>query len=79
MLRNADNICMSPWGDLIICEDTAGYCGLVGLRPDGQQYYFANNVYTDSELAGICFAPDGKTMFLNIQEQGLTLAINGPW
>ena len=79
ILRNADNICMSPWGDLIICEDTAGYCGLVGLRPDGQQYYFANNPYTDSELAGICFAPDGKTMFLNIQEQGLTLAINGPW
>jgi len=79
ILRNADNICMSPWGDLIICEDTAGHCRLIGLRPDGQQYYLANNAYTDSELAGICFAPDGKTMFVNIQEQGLTLAINGPW
>jgi hypothetical protein len=79
ILRNADNICMSPWGDLIICEDTAGHCGLVGIRPDGTQYYLADNAYTDSELAGICFAPDGKTMFVNIQVQGLTLAINGPW
>jgi hypothetical protein len=79
ILRNADNICMSPWGDLIICEDTAGHCGLIGIRPDGMQYYLADNAYTDSELAGICFAPDGKTMFVNIQGQGLTLAINGPW
>ena len=70
---------MSPWGDLIVCEDTAGHCGLAGLRPDGTQYYLADNAYTDSELAGVCFSPDGKTMFLNIQEQGLTLAINGPW
>ena len=79
LLRNADNITMSPWGDLIISEDTAGHCGLVGIRPDGTQYYLADNAYTDSELAGVCFSPDGKTLFINIQVQGLTLAINGPW
>lgn len=79
VLRHADNIVMSPWGDLLVCEDTAGHCGLVGLKPDGSQYYIADNAYTDSELAGVCFSPDGKTMFLNIQVQGFTLAINGPW
>lgn len=79
VLRHADNITMSPWGDLLVCEDTAGHCGLVGLKPDGSQYYLADNAYTDSELAGVCFSPDGKTLFLNIQVQGLTLAINGPW
>jgi hypothetical protein len=79
VLRHADNITMSPWGDLLVCEDTAGHCGLVGLKPDGSQYYLADNSYTDSELAGVCFSPDEKTMFLNIQVQGLTLAINGPW
>jgi hypothetical protein len=79
VLRHADNIVMSPWGDLLICEDTAGHCGLVGMKPDGTQYYLADNAYTDSELAGVCFSPDGKTLFLNIQVQGLTLAINGPW
>jgi secreted PhoX family phosphatase len=79
MLRHADNIMISPWGDLIVCEDTADHCGLVGIRPDGQQYMLADNAYTRSELAGICFSPDGKQMFVNIQIEGITLAITGPW
>jgi uncharacterized protein len=79
LLRNADNITASPWGDLIICEDTADHCGLVGIRPDGGQYALADNAYTGSELAGICFSPDGAVMFVNIQYRGLTLAITGPW
>jgi secreted PhoX family phosphatase len=79
ILRNADNITMSPWGDLIVCEDTADHCGLVGIRPDGTLYALADNAYSDSELAGVCFSPDGSTLFVNIQEPGMTLAINGPW
>lgn len=79
ILRNADNITMSPWGDLIVCEDTTGYCGLVGITPGGQQYQLADNTYEPSELAGICFSPDGSVMFVNIQLRGLTLAITGPW
>jgi secreted PhoX family phosphatase len=79
LLRNADNITASPWGDLIICEDTADHCGLVGIRPDGSQYALADNAYSNSELAGVCFSPDGAVMFVNIQYRGTTLAINGPW
>ena len=79
LLRNADNLTMSPWGDLIVCEDTSDHCGLVGIRPDGTQYRFADNAYSNSELAGVCFAPDGRTLFVNIQYPGTTLAINGPW
>lgn len=79
VLRHADNITLSPWGDLIVCEDTAEHCGLVGITPDGQQYKLADNAYTRSELAGICFSPDGLTMFVNIQINGQTLAITGPW
>jgi secreted PhoX family phosphatase len=79
LLRNADNISMSPWGDLIVCEDTANHCGLVGVRPDGTQYPVADNAYSNSELAGVCFGPDGHTMFVNIQYPGMTLAITGPW
>jgi secreted PhoX family phosphatase len=79
VLRHADNITMSPWGDLIVCEDTADHCGLVGVRPDGRLYVFADNAYSSSELAGICFSPDGRIMFVNIQYRGLTLAITGPW
>jgi hypothetical protein len=79
LLRHADNLVMSPWGDLIICEDTYEHCGLVGIKSNGEQYQLADNPYTDSELAGICFSPDGSIMFVNIQERGLTLAIRGPW
>jgi len=79
VLRHADNLTLSPWGDIIVCEDTAAHSGLVGITPDGRQYALADNAYTRSELAGICFSPDGSVMFVNIQIRGLTLAITGPW
>ena len=79
LLRNADNLTMAPWGDLVFCEDTSEHCGLVGVRPDGSQYAIADNAYSTSELAGVCFSPDGNTMFVNIQYPGITLAITGPW
>jgi secreted PhoX family phosphatase len=79
LLRNADNLTMAPWGDLIVCEDTSNHCGLVGIRADGSQYELADNPYSNSELAGVCFSPDGKTLFVNIQYPGMTLAITGPW
>lgn len=79
ILHNADNLTMAPWGDLIVCEDTADHCGLVGIRPDGSLYELADNAYSGSELSGVCFSPDGKTMFVNIQYPGTTLAITGPF
>ena len=79
ILRNADNLTMAPWGDLIVCEDTSDHCGLVGIRPDGSQYQLADNPHSTSELAGVCFSPNGKTLFINIQYPGMTLAITGPF
>jgi uncharacterized repeat protein (TIGR03803 family) len=79
LLRGADNLTMAPNGDLMVCEDTATHCGIVGIGPDGMQYAIADNAYSDAELAGVCFSPDGKTMFVNIQYPGMTLAITGPW
>lgn len=79
LLHNADNITASPWGDLLVCEDTSSHCGVVGIRPDGTQYEVCDNAYSDSELAGACFSPDGTILFVNIQYPGMTLAITGPW
>lgn len=79
LLQNADNLTMAPWGDLIVCEDTLGHCGLVGIRPNGRLYALADNPYSSSELAGACFSPDGKILFVNIQYPGITVAITGPW
>jgi secreted PhoX family phosphatase len=82
LLKNCDNLTMAPWGDLLVCEDTKydnGGCALVGIRPDGSQYLLAHNAYSESELAGVCFSPNEKILFINIQYPGMTLAITGPW
>lgn len=90
LLDSVDNIVTAPWGDLILCEDKVAQANVVtnygaynflrGVTPAGRIYTLARNRYPGgSELAGACFAPDGETMFLNIQASGLTLAITGPW
>ncbi len=79
VVEDADNLTISPWGDLIVCEDRAtDVVRLVGVTPDGRQYPFAMN-HSNGELAGVCFSPDGSTLFVNIQKRGLTLAVTGPW
>jgi len=79
LLENADNLTVSPWGNLIVCEDSDGEQNLVGVTPEGKLYRFARNAMSDSELAGSTFSPDGSTLFVNIQHEGLTLAVTGPW
>jgi secreted PhoX family phosphatase len=78
-LDMGDNLTVSPWGDLLVCEDARTSCSLVGVTPGGALYPFAENAYGESELAGACFAPNGRTLFVNVQARGLTLAIDGPF
>ena len=78
-LNMCDNLCVTPWGDLLVCEDGAGHDRLVGVRPNGSLYAFARNAKSISELTGCCFAPDGQTLFCNIQGLAMTFAIQGPW
>ncbi|HCR17670.1 MAG TPA: phosphatase [Candidatus Latescibacteria bacterium] len=79
LVENADTLTVSPWGDLVICEDGQGDDGLVGVTPSGDLYKFGRNAMNESEFAGATFSPDGSTLFVNIQSPGLTLAITGPW
>lgn len=79
LMKNADNLCTSPWGDLIICEDSKSSNRLVGITPAGKLYTFAQVGSGNSEFAGSIFSPDGRTLFVNIQNKGLTLSISGPW
>lgn len=79
IIRNADNLTVGPTGDLFVNEDGPGRDGIVRIRPDGTLERFAATRVSISEMAGVCFSPDGRTMFVNIQAQGLTLAIDGPW
>lgn len=78
IVKNCDNLTVSPWGDIITCEDNLRPY-LVGVTPKGEFYKLAQNVGFKSEFAGAVFSPSGKTLFVNIQHEGLTLAITGPW
>ncbi len=79
MFQNCDNLTIAPWGDVVICEDKADP-RILGITPDGKVYPIAKNIgYRKSEFAGPVFSPSGKTLFINIQTPGLTLAITGPW
>jgi secreted PhoX family phosphatase len=79
LIENADNLTVSPWGDLIVCEDRDGQVvRLVGVTPNGKCYPFAMN-HLRTELAGVTFSPDGTTLFVNLQHVGMTMAITGPW
>jgi secreted PhoX family phosphatase len=78
VLDMPDNICMAPWGDLLVAEDGAGEQLLRGITPDGRVYDLARNAASHGELAGICVSPKGNALFLNLQLDGLTLAITGP-
>jgi uncharacterized protein len=74
-----DNITAGPHGFAIACTDGEDDQWLVGIGNDGGTFPFAFNAMSDSEFTGATFTPDGQTLFANIQDPGLTLAIWGPW
>lgn len=79
LMKACDNLTVSPWSDIVICEDDGDSSALVGITPKGALYHIGH-VDMESELAGACFSPDGTTLFVNIQKNpGQTLAITGPW
>ena len=78
LLEMCDNVTMAPWGDLVICEDGTGEQFVRGVARDGTVYNIAKN-HSGSEFAGACFAPNAPHLFVNIQVDGLTLEITGPW
>ena len=92
VLNAPDNICVSPRGGLVLCEDGGGEEFLHGLTTDGEIFPFAKNTallngevngivgdFSGSEWAGACYSPDGKWLFANLQSPGITFAITGPW
>ena len=76
-----DNLTVAPNGHLIVCEDQ--YTLLVdnhlrGITPEGKPYKLGR-LRLSTELAGACFSPDGKWLFVNAYSPTRTLAITGPW
>jgi len=76
-----DNLTVAPWGDLVVCEDQ--YTPIVrnhlrGITPEGIAYPIGL-LREQTELAGACFSPDGRTLFVNMYSPAKTVAITGPW
>jgi uncharacterized protein len=92
VLNMPDNICVSPRGGLVLCEDGTANPSVHGLTTEGQLFTFArNNImlagetrgitgdFRAREFAGATYSPDGHWLFLNVQSPGVTFAITGPW
>lgn len=80
-LNNPDNLCFAPLGGMYVCEDGSGAANrILYIDIAGNVRTFAENIFNGSELSGVCFSPDGSTMFVSIQhDPGMTFAITGPW
>jgi secreted PhoX family phosphatase len=83
VLELPDNMCISPQGSSLLCEDGPVENLLRGVTPDGAIFNFALNAIggrMQEEFAGSTFTPDGKVLFVNLQAaSGITFAIWGPW
>ena len=76
-----DNLTVAANGHLVVCEDS--YDAVVdnhirGITPEGAAYPIAR-LTMQTELAGACFSPDGRTLFVNAYSPSITFAITGPW
>ncbi len=74
-----DNVCIAPSGSLYFVEDGGGHDYVRGVTSDGEPFDLARNAKGEGELCGVCFSPDGRAMFVNLQDEGLTIAIQGPF
>lgn len=88
VLDSPDNLCVTPRGAILLCEDDASRDAdshplapglvnvnrLIGIGADGAPFEFAVNVANASEFAGACFSPDGEILFVNIYGDGTPLS-----
>jgi len=92
VLAMPDNLTLSPRGGLAVCEDGPSIQRVQGLTRDGQLIVFArNNIvltgerngfrgdFRTMEFAGASYSLDGRWLFVNVQQPGITFAITGPW
>lgn len=92
VLEAPDNICLSPRGGLIMCEDGSGEQYVRGLDRQGRIVNLVKAPLVEGqdgpgEFAGSCFSPDGRVLFFNVQGDreigdpvpSATYAMWGPW
>ena len=74
VMDSPDNLTVTPRGGLLAARgrrvrrpNGEHINRLIGISPRGEAFTFARQrAQRDSELAGVCFSPDGKTLFVNL-------------
>lgn len=92
VLESPDNICVSPRGGLVLCEDGSGEQFVRGLDRQGRIVNLVRAPHPEGqpqprEFAGAGFSPDGRVLFFNVQGSrstagstaSATYAMWGPW
>jgi uncharacterized protein len=79
VLDGPDNVTVGPDGRLYLCEDGSGRDNIVGVNDDGELFMAVQNNFNNSEFCGACFSHDGRVLFVNTQNPGLTYVIRGEW
>ncbi len=75
-----DNVTVTPWGTLVLAEDGVGASHVLSSVPGGPTLRDRPQpAQRRPEFTGPTFSDDGRTLFVNIQTPGITLAITGPW
>jgi secreted PhoX family phosphatase len=76
-----DNLTIAPNGHLVVCEDAYSdtvHNHMRWITPGGDVFPLAL-LRVQTEWAGACFSPDGRTLFVNVYSPTKTVAITGPW
>jgi secreted PhoX family phosphatase len=83
VLDGPDNVTISSFGDVIVCEDHEGEPELVMISPDGAVApIFRQTGEARTELAGAAFDPSGTRLYVSSQRAragGMTYEITGPF
>ena len=77
-LTHPDFLTLGPDGKIYTCEDdySLRHDRICQIDPEnGEVYDFALNLRDSGEMSGLCFSPDGRAMFANLYDPGLTLVI----
>jgi uncharacterized protein len=79
VLDMPDNVTVAPSGQIFFGENGGQTNFVRALTSIGDFCDVAHQASGTSEISGLCFSPGGDALFCNLQQDGLTVVITGPF
>jgi len=79
LMVRPDNLAATPFDEILVCEDPEHSPARLLVMDREREFYVLAQSRRSGALAGAVFSPDGSTLFVNMQNEGIMLAITGPW